>query len=294
MINCGTIFVIELNQLIKIPKMKNLLTFLLVFVTISAISQDRIIKKNSEIINCKVTEMAADEIKYYYEDRSKLIFGIDKALVERIEFGTGEVIEIEGNTFMDAEYYANQNKHALKVNFLSPLFGTTEFAYERAIKPGRSWETALGIIGLGNDVQDIDPRGVFGKFTYKFIRNPDFYINRMHYSHILKGAYFAPEIAIRYMSYDSYSYDYYYDSNGQYHGNNSEGREKLVTLALMLKLGKQWIFDDVFLLDIYAGVGYGIGADNYNGLPYGFIVAPEDFPIALTAGVKIGWVFGKK
>lgn len=267
-------------------KMKNLVISLLLLLSINAISQDKLIKKNSEIINCKVTEIAADEVKYYYADNPKLIFGIDKALVEKIEFSTGEVIEIENNTFRNPEYYANQSKQALKINFLSPLMGSTEIIYERSIKPSKSWETALGIIGLGNDIQDINPRGIYGKFAYKFMRDPDFYMNRMHYSHILKGAYFAPEIAVRYMSFDNHYY-YYYDNN------SSEEREDLFTLALMLKFGKQWVFDDAFLLDIYAGVGYGFGTNDYEGLPYGFIVAPDEFPIAFTSGIRVGWVFGK-
>lgn len=273
--------------------MKNLIALFLLVISISTFAQDKIIKKNADTINCKVTEIAADEVKYYYTENPKLVFGVDKALVERIEFSTGEVIEIEDNTFRNPEYYANQGKHALKINFLSPLFGSTEFIYEKSINPGRSWETALGIVGLGNDLQDINPRGVYGKFAYKFMKNPDFYSHRMHYAHILKGAYFAPEIAIRYMSFDSYNYDYYYDSNGRYYDNSSEDRESKFTLALMLKFGKQWVFDNSFLIDIYAGVGYGFGADDYDGLPYGFIVAPDDFPIALTSGIRIGWVLGK-
>jgi hypothetical protein len=270
-------------------KMKNILTFLSLLLTISAISQDRIIKKNSEIINCKVSEVGADEVKYYYAENPKLVFGIDKALVERIEFATGEVVKVEANSFKNTEYYANQNKHALKINFLSPLFGSTEFAYEQVIRPGRSWETSLGIIGLGNDVYDMSPRGLFGKFTYKFTRNPDFYMNRMHYSHILKGGYFAPEIALRYMSYEN---DYYSPYSGR--TMNEEDRESQGTLALMLKLGKQWVFDDAFLLDIYFGVGYGFGTDDSETIPYGFIVGSDEVPIAFTSGIKIGWVFGKE
>ena len=273
--------------------MKNLITLLFILLAINAISQDKIIKKNADIINCKVTEIAADEVKYYYSDNQKLIFGIDKALVEKIEFATGEIIVIENNSFENSEYYANQSKHALKINFLSPLAGSTEFIYEQNIKPGKSWETGIGIIGLGADPQDINPRGVYGKFAYKFMRNPDFYSTKMHYSHILKGAYFAPEIAVRYMSFDSHNYDYYYDSNGNYHSNNSDERKNLFSMAFLLKLGKQWIFDDSFLLDIYGGVGYGFGANDYEGLTYGFIVAPNEFPIAFTGGIRIGWVFGK-
>ncbi len=268
--------------------MKVLITLFLVAVSISVYSQDTIVKKNSETINCKVTELGADEVKYYYSENPKLVFGIDNALVDRVEFATGEVVEIEKNTFENPEYYADQSKNALKINFLSPLFGSTELVYERNMKPGRSWEVALGIVGLGNDIDYIDPKGVYGKFAFKLLRSPDFYLHRMQYSHLLKGAYFAPEIALRYVSYDSE--DWIYDSSGSYYSNS---REKNFTLAFMLKFGKQWVFNDGFLIDLYCGVGYGFGGDDYYTLPYGFLVAPDDFPIALTSGLRVGWVFGK-
>ncbi|WP_297089033.1 hypothetical protein [uncultured Draconibacterium sp.] len=267
--------------------------FCLLCLTLAVFAQDKIVKKTGETIDCKVTELGALQVKYYYDNNDKLIFGIDNALVNRIEFGTGEVVTVENNTFDNPEFYANQSVNALKVNFLSPLFGTTELVYERSIKPGRSWETALGIVGLGNDVQDIEPRGLYGKFAYKFMRSPDYYMHRMHYSHILKGAYIAPEIALRYMKYVSTYYDYYYDSSSYYQSSRHSEKESQVTFAIMLKFGKQWVFDDAFLVDTYFGVGYGIGADEYDGLPYGFIVAPDEFPIALTGGIRIGWVFGK-
>lgn len=273
--------------------MKTLTLFLLFVIALSTNAQDKIIKKNSEAINCKVTEIGADEIKYFYEESPKLIFGIDKALVARIEFGTGELIEVEENTLKNPEYYVNQSKNAIKINFLSPLFGTTELVYERSIKPGKSWEVALGLIGVGNDIADNNPAGLYGKFAYKFMRDPDFYFHRMQYSHLLKGAYFAPEIALRQMGYDSYYFDYYYDQYNNYHGTSMNLRKHQTTLAVMLKLGKQWIIDDSFLVDTYFGVGYGFGTDYNEGLPYGFIVVPDEFPIAFTSGIRIGWVFGK-
>lgn len=268
--------------------MKNLLLLFLLLVSIATFAQDNIVKKNGDIINCKVTELAAGEIKYYYAENPKLIFGIDKALVEKVLFSTGEIIEIENNSFNNPEYYANQSKHAIKVNFLSPLMGSTEFVYEQSIKPGKSWEAALGIIGLGIDNQGIDPRGVYGKIAYKFMRNPDFYMQTMRYAHILKGAYFAPEIAMRYMSYDQYNY--YYDNNYNYYDTSE--RDTKFSMVLTLKLGKQWIFEDVFLLDIYGGIGYGIGGTD-EGLNYGFVVGPKDMPLAATGGIRVGWAFGK-
>ena len=267
--------------------MKNLTIFLLVFISFSAFSQDKIFKKSGTIIEAKVTEIAVDEVKYYYAENPKLIFGIDKVLVDKIEFSTGEVIVMEQNSFKNSEYYIDQNKHALKINFLSPLMGSTEFVYEQSIKPGKSWETALGIIGLGFDPQDNNASGVYGKFAFKFIKDPDFYMQRMHYAHLLKGAYFAPEIGLKYVAYDSYNYNYYNNYN------ESTTRENEVSMAILLKFGKQWVFDNSFLVDLFGGIGYGIGGDDDDTLPYGFIVTSE-VPLSFTGGLRIGWVFGKK
>jgi hypothetical protein len=265
--------------------MKTAIIFLLAFISFSAIAQDKIFKKSGAVIEAKVTEIAVDEVKYYYAENPKLVFGIDKVLVDKIEFATGEVIVMEKNSFQNSEYYIDQNKHALKINFLSPLMGSTEIVYEHSLKPGKSWETALGIIGLGFDPSDYNPAGVYGKFAFKFMKDPDFYMHRMHYAHILKGAYFAPEIGLRYMAYDSNNYYYY--SN---YYNESTDREKEFSMAILLKFGKQWVFDDSFLVDFFGGIGYGIGGDEDNALPYGFIVTPE-VPISFTGGLRIGWTF---
>ena len=269
--------------------MKNILIIVLLFLTISTFAQDKIIKKSGEIINCKVTEVAADEVKYFYSDNPKLIFGIDKAKLEKVEFSTGEVIAIKSDSFKDEDYYANQKKRALKIAFLSPLFGHTEISYEQYIEPGRTWEVALGIIGLGIDQYDNNAQGVYTKFAYKMIRKPEYYSQRMHYSHILKGAYIAPELALRYVSYDSDSYGTYDYNTGIYSGNTTT-REKEFGIALTMKFGKQWVIDNNFIIDFYVGVGYGIGGEQQNGpLLYGFIAGPPEMPLAFTSGLRIGW-----
>jgi len=263
--------------------MKQILTLILFLVTISISAQDKIIKKNGDVINCKVTEMAADEVKYYYPNNSKLIFGIDKAKLEKVEFSTGEVINIKNDTFKDDEYYANQHRNAIKVAFLSPLFGHTELSFERNIKRSRSWEVALGIIGLGINNYDVRHKGVYSKFAYKFIRNPDYYSQRMHYSHILKGAYIAPELALRYVSYNIETYDY---------GGNLSSTENVQEygFAINLKFGKQWVIDNGFIIDLYLGVGYGMAGDQeYGPVAYGFIAGTSEMPMSTTGGLRIGW-----
>jgi len=273
--------------------MKRLFLLLLVFLsffTISLNAQDRVIKNSGDTLKCKVTEVGADEIKYYYPDNEKLIFGIDKALVDHIEFGTGEVIKMERNTFDNPEYYAGQSKNALKIRFLSFFNTNMELTYERSLKPGRSLETSLGIIGIGFDINDYNPRGVYGKFAYKFIRKPDFYMQRMHYAHILKGAYIAPELALRYSSSEHTTYFYYGD-----YETMSTDREQEFSFAVTVKFGKQWVIDDGFLVDLFLGVGYGMTTSDYDEpVNYGFLAGPSEVPLALTAGLRLGWVFGKK
>jgi len=267
--------------------MKNIIGFLLFFLAFTSMAQDKIVKTNGDIITCSVSEIGSEEIKYFYTSNPKIIFGIEKSLVDRVEFATGEVIKMENNSFDNTDYYINQGRHALKINFLSPLYGSTEFVYEQNTKPGKSFEAALGIVGLGFDPQENNPAGIYTKFAYKFIRTPDFYMNKMRYSHILKGAYFAPEFAMRYMYYDYKEYDYYYYST------TTTKREDDFAIALMLKFGKQWVIDDSFLVDLYVGFGYGYSkaGGNGEGLSYGFATGGEDVPIAGTAGLRIGWVF---
>ncbi|HAM97988.1 MAG TPA: hypothetical protein DCQ26_05215 [Marinilabiliales bacterium] len=263
--------------------MKHLLGLMLIICTYTGFAQDKIVKTTGDVVNCKVSEILSDEIKYYYTDNPKIIFGIDKTLVDRIEFATGETIKIDGNSFDNSEYYANQRKRALKINFLSPLLGSTELVYEQNIKPGKSWETAIGIIGLGFDTYELNSQGIYGKLAYKFMRTPNFYTQRMHYAHIMKGAYFAPELAFRYAKYDYEDWDYY-------NGGNTTRKEDLA-LAFTLKFGKQWVFDDALVVDTFFGVGYGFSKDNKESIPYGFAVFDNEFPIALTYGLRIGWAF---
>lgn len=267
--------------------MKNIIVIAFLMFSIAGIAQDKIVKKTGEIIECEVTEVGVEEVKYYYPNKPKVVFGIDKGLISQIKFATGEVIDIYSDNFSNPDFYADQNIHALKVNFLSPLMGSMEFVYEQSIKPGKSWEAALGVVGLGFDPQEYNPAGAYGKFAFKFIRTPDFYVNRMRYAHILKGAYFAPELALRYMKFDGYNYNYSYDYSYYEQGKM---RKEDFSLAIMLKFGKQWVLDDSFIVDLYCGIGYGYTSSE-DELNYGFVTFDSSTPIAITGGLRIGWAF---
>lgn len=276
-----------------IHQIMNCLKYLLVILLFSSFqlsAQDRIIKTDRDTIVCKVKEISTDEVKYILPETSMdILFGIDKNDIIKIILENGKELSFSHSLYGE-KTYDNQKKHALKLNFLAPLTGNSTISYERLIRPSRSWEVSLGIIGLGDDIDDEDPRGVFAKFGVKFIKSPDFYLKGMKYAHILKGTYVKPEIAFSSYSYDRWNY---YDYAYYYNNTNSDNieRERNWAVALNIIVGKQYIFNDIFLLDMYFGLGYGFCKDNDDGdraYHYGFMGGNSNTALTITGGLKIG------
>jgi hypothetical protein len=257
---------------------------ILLFSSYQLSAQDRIIKTDNDTIVCKVKEILSDEVKYIIPETSMdILFGIDKNEILKIILENGKELSFSHSLY-GTKTYENQKKNAIKVNFLAPLTGNMTFSYERLIRPSRSWEVSLGIIGLGDDFNDEDPRGVFAKFGMKFIKSPDFYLKGMRYAHVLKGTYVKPEIAFSTYSYDPVNY-YYGDDIISY----DRDRESNWAMAVNIIVGKQYVFNDIFLLDMYFGLGYGFSKDNSDeSYHYGFSGGNSDTPLTVTGGIKIG------
>jgi hypothetical protein len=248
-------------------------------------AQDQIIKTNDDIIICKIKEIGVNELKYTLPDYpSDVTFAIDKDNVRKIIFESGEEMTFQKEMNNPANYLDNK-KNAIKIDFLSPLTGNTTFGYEHSIKPGRSFEIGLGIIGLGTNTGYENAGGAFIKTGVKFIKSPDFYLRGMRYAHVLKGSYIKPEISFGYFGYTDYEYDYY-----TYHSQKVS--KEVFSGTLMVNFGKQWVYDNSFLFDWYFGVGYGFGSnDYYEGYYYGYVIADSSFPISFNAGLKMGFLF---
>lgn len=267
--------------------MKSFLLFLFsaLLITNALTAQDLIIKKNNETIQCIVKEIGTDEVKYLIPSiNENVLFSLEKDQIAKIVFHDGKEMEFS-SPLTNPNVYADQRKNILKIDFYSPLTGNTTLAYERSLKPGRSIETALGIIGAGMDPGDRNSIGVFIRGGYKFIKDPDFYLRGMKYAHVLKGTYFKPEINV-----SLYRRDYEEIINDPPYFVTE--RKNVYAAALMLTFGKQWIFADLISVDGFVGVGYGL--DNTDGgYHYGFSVASREFPMSFSAGLKLGILFLK-
>jgi len=288
-------------KLIKLPLF--LLVFFLISIHIQA--QDKIFKKNKEVILCKVIEVDGNYIKYsqpeYDEDAT---FSINKSKVSKIVYEDGSVMDFEeqkkrGNEAVD-HYSTNSlkgKKNAIKMGFFAPMTGNLTFGYERSLGPQKSVEATLGIIGVGgsfnpaNIFTGFNPNsqahdwnnavGFFVALGYKMMRDPQIY----NYPHLLKGSYLRPEVSLTYFTADDKIYydnpqpgqDIYYISTADH-----------LVYTFTMNIGKQWVFQDVFLFDWHFGIGYGFGSGDQGGYYYSHIMGTQSFPIALSAGLKIG------
>jgi hypothetical protein len=249
-------------------------------------AQDTLYKLNGEVIECKVVEVGADQIKYTAADFAPdVLIGINKSEVYKIVFANGaemvidHIKEAQQTVEMNsAQLFKIQKKKDLKVNFLSPLNAVLALTFEQSIKPGASWEATLGIVGIGFENPD-DAFGAAISGRYKFFKSPDFYLEGMRYAHILKGIYVAPELL--FAAYKGTNYRIWEE-------DESYNRVKF---AFLINFGKQWVFSDIFLIDFYTGCGYGYTNDNTGGFPYIFAVVSKDFPLTFSWGLRIGFLF---
>ena len=271
--------------------MRYSLTLVLLACATLGFSQDFIHKKDKSIIECKVIEIGLNEIKYTEPRSSGPIISIAVDMVSRVVLESGREIKFN-DPLTDPNSYTDDKKRALKVHFLSPLLEHLAFSYEKSLQPGKSIESTVGIIGLGFDTNpDHRSSGLFVSSGIKFLRTPDFYTQRYKYAHILKGAYVKPELVLS--VYNDKATNYYYYPNY----TTSTEEQTIVAGAFLVNLGKQIIYANSFLIDYSVGIGYGVNSQdrpryddyyNYRSNHFGFVGGGADFPVAITAKLKIG------
>ncbi len=274
-------------------------------------AQDKIYRKNGQTVNCKVIEIGTETVKYKPTDNPNgPDYSIDKSRIKKIVFEGGKEETFTIN-IKDPELYGDQLREAIKIKFLAPLSGYTQINYEKSTKVGQGYEFALGIIGLGKN-QLIDfgysyntgtlqntkksPFGIFIGAGYKFNKLPDFLFNGTKFSHIMQGVYARPTVLLG-----------NYKENRMFYksiGNLYEVRRQSVTFgSLTIDLGKQWVFGEKFLLDIYGGLGYGFDNKKGDGFfnsddvsnNYGsFRVGANGSGLGMSFGIQAGLLINTK
>ncbi len=266
-------------------------------------AQDKIYKLKGPAINAKVIEIGTDEIKYkLYDNPDGPVYVVDKSSLNRIEYSNGTTEKFQ-TSFKDPQNYEGQLTKAIKLNFLAPLLGYTQFSFEKSISPLKAYELGLGIIGAGKNYQidnyyfngqyETYRRNAFGVFVdagYKFNKLPDFLRKGTRMTHIMQGTYIKPTATLGYYSDNAISYKT---------GNAVVEKRNNLFGAILLNFGHQWVFGDKFLVDIYYGVGYAFDNvkrdDNnnyyYSGEIFNHFVVQKAGPganLGVGGGLKVG------
>jgi hypothetical protein len=288
----------------------------LLFVT-TVKSQDKIYRNNGKVIEVKVIEIGSSEVKYKeYNNQDGPIYVLETDRIKKIVFQNGTVQKFEDN-LKDPERYAGQEKMAVKLNFLAPLYGYTEIGFEKSTGVGKGFELSLGVIGAGKaglltyfgfgsgtglgEVKR-SPFGLFVSGGFKFSKLPDFILfGKSRYTHLMQGTYIKP---ILYMG-------HYSENQIQEKSTNVfvTGKQNVTFGALQLEVGRQWVLGDKFMVDIYEGIGYGFDNkkddikylntnnnyfNDYSAFNYVNARGGKSPGFSVTYGIKVGWLLGKK
>lgn len=285
--------------------MRKFILFLISAILISSTlnAQDKIYRKNGQVVKVKVIEIGVSEIKYkLFGDEAGPVYVLEKDRIKKIEYENGTTDRMTVN-LKDPEQYADQLSRGIKIDFLGPLLGYSQITYEKSTGVGKGYELTLGIIGAGKN-QTLDyynstfrtaKRSQFGVAVaagYKFSKLPDFIFQRTRFTHLLQGGYVKPVLYL-----GNYS-----ENRVMWKANNQYvlERQNVMFGALQIEIGKQWIFGERFMLDVYWGFGYGFDNKKGNGYLYADDLTAYNYinarlgrspGFSTTFALKTGWLF---
>lgn len=275
---------------------------LFVFAGLEAFAQDMIIYKDKTVEEVTIVEVTPDYVKYREHGApiNSVTFSIEKDYLSKLIFESGRVMDLSKSMMNDERVYAGQRDRALKIDVAGASGNYTFISYEQAVDPSTSWEAGMIFIGAGfeNNNGWNDPENAMGlgvNVGYKFKRSPNFYMERMRYGHILRGAYVKPNLWLNVFNYDRIDDTHPPDPvTWQY----PTTRESATAGAVMIDFGNQLVFSDQFLIDYAAGLGYGFTSkDTYNYSNYGFTggLGPRSVtPLTVSFTLKVGYLLPNK
>jgi len=156
-----------------------------------------------------------------------------------------------------------QKKSAIKINILSPIVKTFNVQYEAKLKKDASFQLGFFYTGYSSTGTDFSGFGV----------TPEY---RMYLSdtEAPEGVYVAP--FVRYQSFNL---------------SDSGGKGTLSTFGGGLILGKQWLFKDKIVLDLFIGPSYSSGTVKVTSGGSTFDVPSTLNGFGLRAGMAFGFAF---
>lgn len=217
---------------------------------------------------------------------------------QTISFNAARAVEAPDRTFLD-------RKQAVTVDILAPALDHFTAGYQRSLKKGVILHADLGLIGLGvsrrqnvysEDITRL--RGGLFRLGVSFMlpRRPA-RVSNVRREHPLNGWYMRPEILLS--GWTEHRTHHLYGN--PYMVETTTGKD-MASLALVTVFGRQLLIGRRCVLDMFAGMGYGIQWENGElpedngvggGREYSFthLFTGSYSPLALTGGLRFGYVF---
>lgn len=260
--------------------MKYIIVLAAFFMGVKCSAQDLLYKKDNTIQKVIIVNIESETISYKeYNANGDSVKIINKSALIKIQTASGkEILYEQGSSFLF------DKKRAFKIDMFSWTSTKLTFSFEKSLKPGRSREYQIGLIGIGNKLENVDlVGGLFFRYGIKFIRSPEKYKKEGNTPHLLKGSYLRPEFTLggfyeRTKVYDPFAYwydPYVYEKRNIFYA------------AAILNVGKQWVISDDYLIDYFFGMGLGF-ASNKAVNAYSML-GPN--PLFFQMGLKIGIMY---
>ncbi|MFN5429582.1 MAG: DUF3575 domain-containing protein [Cyclobacteriaceae bacterium] len=158
-----------------------------------------------------------------------------------------------------------QKENVVKINILSPIVKTFNVQYERKVNATSSFQ--LGFFYTGYSVSETSFSGIGITPEYRFYLSD---------SEAPQGVYIAP-----FLRYQNFSLT----------ESISNGKATLSNFGAGVILGKQWLFKEKIVLDIFIGPGYSSGSLKVtSGTSSQFETGAFD-GFGLRAGLCLGFAF---
>lgn len=246
----------------------------------------------------KIVKIASDGI-LYKKWKAKQHDTVEFRLAEQIE----KLIMEDGTTyrFTDGEVFATQfnkvnNTWMLKFHPFSPLFSQVAWDIEKTLYKNYSVELGMGIIGAGNEYDNLEASGYLLRLGYKITFPPIIQLHSNYY-HPLHGYYIKTELA--FVNYNR-SRSYVLDENTAILGVI---KRDISSYALLFNFGKQWIWENYMGFDMYAGLGVGFSSEKITAyttgtIPdnsameyyqYAYFGGRSGIPIVFNTGIRVSF-----
>ncbi|MBX7205235.1 MAG: DUF3575 domain-containing protein [Bacteroidia bacterium] len=225
--------------------------------------------------------------KLWPVDSNSVIITETRYPYRKVVFESGSIAAIKCSLKpLDSSVYDFNRKNVIRFNGVSWLRPVYNFSLERSVNPGTAVQVGFGYINHATNLYQNDCKGQI------FCAGVKFYTNCLYgrNAHLLKGFYLSPSL---------YYITYNYQETAEYYINlgwgNSVDRHQVMDQfslqagALMLNLGNQFIFSNLFSVNIYGGIGIGYVSDRLvkSGVPAGLssdYTIYHQSPVGLLSG----------